>query len=59
MISLRSFLYIYICMCCLQIIRASDPTEKVEFSYDRDRRTLVIRKPLVSINLPYKIIISF
>lgn len=43
----------------VSIIRASDPTEKVEFSYDRDRRTLVIRKPLVSINLPYKIIISF
>ncbi|PIO66949.1 glycosyl hydrolase, family 31 [Teladorsagia circumcincta] len=43
----------------VMIIRSSDPTVKLEFSYDRDRRLLTIRKPLVSINQSYKIIISF
>ncbi|KAK6045204.1 hypothetical protein COOONC_17291 [Cooperia oncophora] len=43
----------------VSIIRASDPTDKLEYSYDRDRRLLTIRKPLVSINQSYKIIISF
>ncbi|KAK5979750.1 Neutral alpha-glucosidase AB [Trichostrongylus colubriformis] len=43
----------------VSIIRSSDPTAKLEFSYDRDRRLLTIRKPLVSINQSYKIIISF
>ncbi|EPB70041.1 glycosyl hydrolase, family 31 [Ancylostoma ceylanicum] len=43
----------------VSIIRASDPTVKLEFSYDRDKRTLVIRKPLVSITQSYKIILTF
>ncbi|RCN40635.1 glycosyl hydrolase, family 31 [Ancylostoma caninum] len=43
----------------VSIIRASDPTVKLEFSYDRDRKTLVIRKPLVSITQSYKIILTF
>lgn len=43
----------------ISIIRASDPTVKLEFSYDRDRKTLTIRKPLVSINQSYKIVLTF
>nr|CDJ92585.1 unnamed protein product [Haemonchus contortus] len=40
------------------INRSSDPTAKLEYSYDRDRSVLTIRKPLVSINQSYKIVIS-
>ncbi|WKY11654.1 hypothetical protein Q1695_003321 [Nippostrongylus brasiliensis] len=43
----------------VSIIRSSDPTVNLEFSYDRDRSLLTIRKPLVSINQSYKIIITF
>ncbi|KJH51447.1 glycosyl hydrolase, family 31 [Dictyocaulus viviparus] len=43
----------------VSIIRASDPTVALEFTYNGDRRTLLIRKPFVSIIQSFKIIISF
>ncbi|VDM59230.1 unnamed protein product [Angiostrongylus costaricensis] len=43
----------------ISIVRSSDPTDALEFSYNGDRRTLTIRKPLVSITQSYKIHISF
>uniref|UniRef100_A0A158P988 Glucosidase II subunit alpha n=1 Tax=Angiostrongylus cantonensis TaxID=6313 RepID=A0A158P988_ANGCA len=43
----------------ISVIRSSDPTDTLEFSYNGDRRTLTIRKPLVSITQSYKIHISF
>lgn len=42
-----------------QIIRASDPTEKLEFTYDRDLQKLVIRKPAVSTGQSFQINLQF
>ncbi|VDL81127.1 unnamed protein product [Nippostrongylus brasiliensis] len=42
-----------------QVIRISDPADPLEFSYDRDRNLLTIRKPSVSISQSYKIVITF
>ncbi|WKY09445.1 hypothetical protein Q1695_002089 [Nippostrongylus brasiliensis] len=43
----------------MSVIRISDPADPLEFSYDRDRNLLTIRKPSVSINQSYKIVITF
>ncbi|CAI4222718.1 unnamed protein product [Auanema sp. JU1783] len=43
----------------ISIIRSSDPTEKLYFTYDRDMKSLTIRKPLVSVTQSYKITILF
>ncbi|KAK6755670.1 hypothetical protein RB195_014197 [Necator americanus] len=43
----------------VSIIRASDPTVKLQFSYDHGKKVLLIRKPLVSITQSYKITITF
>ncbi|VDL68087.1 unnamed protein product [Nippostrongylus brasiliensis] len=43
----------------MSVIRISDPADPLEFSYDRDRNLLTIRKPSVSISQSYKIVITF
>ncbi|PAV62713.1 hypothetical protein WR25_25835 [Diploscapter pachys] len=43
----------------IEIIRASDPTEKLEFTYDRDLQKLVIRKPAVSTGQSFQINLQF
>ena len=42
-----------------KIVRSSDPTQKLQYVYDRDHKTLTIRKPNVLITQSYKIKILF